>query len=141
MNQLFLFTILISSLSSLNTIPQGTGGDFVDTAKKSARDYIAAYNEEDPKVKEQLLSTSFSDDGKVFTPTRELDKNGLRDMVKDSHKEYEMEIVGNVDVHHKYLTFKWRYTETSSGESWSGTDYCELTDEGKLLKVVIFFDE
>jgi hypothetical protein len=106
----------------------------------AAQTYIEAYNEPDIARTRQMLADSFSERGVYSSNNQELDFSGVFEIASDFHKEAVMEIVGDVTVHHRYATFRWRYVETASGEEATGVDFCVAGDDGLLETVVVFFD-
>ncbi|MGI9584933.1 MAG: hypothetical protein ACR2N7_05025 [Acidimicrobiia bacterium] len=108
--------------------------------RMAAHTYIEAYNEPDADRKRQMLAESFSAQGVYSSNNQELDFSGVLAMASDFHETAVMEIVGDVTVHHRYATFRWRYVQTATGEEATGVDFCVANTDGLLETVVVFFD-
>ena len=116
---LVLALVLVTSFYMLGSTSEDNNRESSADGIQAARTYIAAYNEADDSKRAAMISQSFHEDGLIYTPTRELNKAGLEDMTADFHKGYFMEIVGEVDSHHNYLSFRWKYSEKNGGECYS----------------------
>ena len=113
---------------------------FVSAVTASVHAYIEAYNVPDTDRKDELVLSSFSKTGSLFTPTRKMDIDGLLEMVSEFHDEATLEIIGDINVHHRFVYFRWKMVELADGAVYTGTDYCDVAEDGRLSRVVIFFD-
>jgi hypothetical protein len=105
--------------------------------------YVSAWNTSDAERRAQILAGCWGPEAGYTDPT--VDLRGVAAL--DEHiagrqlarPGFVIEFVGEVRRHHRWATFAWRVN--SSGEILvSGIDCVEFAPDGRLHRVVGFFD-
>lgn len=106
-------------------------------------DYLAVWNTPDPGMRATLLqrcwpsSAAYVDPNVDLLGPSELDAHvaGLHDRRPGAR----IEIVGGVNVHHRWASFAWRVVLTDGSVPVSGIDTVEFAADGRLAHVIGFF--
>lgn len=105
--------------------------------------YCSAWDEPDPARREQILKDVWAEDGIYTDPT--IHTVGRRELVKHIGKVLahypgsRIVITSVLDTHHGMVRFAWKKVLADGKSLPEGVDFCELSSEGKLQRVVGFF--
>jgi SnoaL-like domain len=107
--------------------------------------YSAAWNEQDLDERRRLLDQSWADDGAFFdeeTPEGLVGREALSEYITATHEEMPDLVVTETSepqVLGTRLRVRWvaRQGET---EPYTGTDFVEFGDDGRVLRVTMFYD-
>jgi hypothetical protein len=105
--------------------------------------YCDAWGESDPGRRRALLATVWADDGTYTDPTVHL--VGVDALVAHittvlaKRPGAVIERTTAVDGHHAVARFGWRVVLADGRKLPEGIDFVELTDDGKISRIVGFF--
>jgi len=106
--------------------------------------YCAAWSEPDEVRRMSLLEGSFAQNGHYQDPTAALiGREALSDHIGAIHASSpgaKVEATSGIDHHNGHIRFTWHFVDGEGQEQIKGTDVCELSAEGHLVKIVGFFD-
>jgi hypothetical protein len=106
------------------------------------KDYVTAWSEPDPDVRQRLLEGVWEKDGVYIDPmTQATTREMLNEVIAQFHRNNPggtFTVDGKIEHHHRHVRFNWRL-RFPNGSEVSGMDYGEVTPEGKLSKIVGFF--
>jgi len=106
--------------------------------------YCAAWSEPDEARRLSLLEQSFAESGNYQDPTAVLaGRKALSDHIAAIHASSpgaKVEATSGIDQHNGHIRFTWHFVDQNGLEQIKGTDVCELADDGRLVKIVGFFD-
>jgi hypothetical protein len=105
--------------------------------------YVAAWNCADPARRGELLAESWMPDASYTDPSVDLHGAAALEAHIVARQQARpgavIELVGDVRRHHEWATFAWR-VRAGAEVLVSGTDCVEFAPDGRLNRVVGFFD-
>ena len=107
--------------------------------------YMAAWNETDEGKRRQLLQIAWADNGTYTDP--QSDMAGLEALVAligGMHAQMpgaRIDVASKTDLHHDKLRFAWKFASADGAMTVEGVDFGELAEDGRLRKIVGFWDE
>ena len=115
----------------------------VDTERAVAavHEYIAAYAEQDVNRKRQMIAASVTESGVYSSPSAELNRDEIVEMVSGAHLQGSLTVTSEIRVHHQFLTFDWLIADLEGIPMMSGVDFCVAADDGRLQQIVVFMNE
>jgi hypothetical protein len=106
--------------------------------------YIAAWNETDPANRLSLIAHTWTDDATFVDPMMEGDGHaGIDAMIRGVQERFpglRFRPFGTADAHHARARFSWELAPESGAPVARGTDFAELSADGRLRSVTGFFD-
>lgn len=124
-----------------------TTTDTTDTTATTAivDTYFAMWNEDDPAARAALIEQAWAADGTYRDPLLAADGHAaLSEMVETVHQHYPGQRFSRltaVDEHHGFARFGWQLAADDGAITVGGIDVAELTDDGKLQRIVGFFGD
>jgi hypothetical protein len=113
----------------------------------SIEEYMAAWNETDKSIRTALLKSCWADKISYFDPggpqadtLAGLDKIIVDFLTNEQLKRMSVVAATGVDLHHHMFRVGWKVTNQDGNILATGIDYGEFNEEGRLTKVVGFFD-
>jgi len=107
--------------------------------------YCEAWGEPDAGRREEVLQQVWAEDGTYTDPSVHLTGRGeLVEFIGRVLKRYPgTRIVrsSGVDAHHGMVRFAWRLVSADGQTVIEGVDFGEISGEGKLSRIVGFFDQ
>lgn len=107
--------------------------------------YFAMWNEDDPTARAALIEQAWAADGTYRDPLLAADGHAaLSEMVETVHQHYpgqRFTRLTAVDEHNGFARFGWHLAGDDGTVTVGGIDVAELTDDGKLQRVVGFFGD
>ena len=104
--------------------------------------YTAAWSEPDAAKRRQLLQTVWDAQGQYIDPFADVTgREALHALIGHflaDHPGTYFEVAGSIAHHHQSLRFFWKM-KLADGTEIPGMDYGEVSPEGKLSKIVGFF--
>lgn len=114
-----------------------------DNTLKAVTQYMAAWNEADPSVRNTILEGCWADHGIYVDPNVELTgRDALSQYISEAQAERpgaRLELVSGIDTHHDVLRFLWRLVRADGTAGDTSIDFGETDRDGRLVKVVGFF--
>lgn len=117
----------------------------VTTAREAVHAYVGAWNQPDEAARRRLLERSCSDDVSYTDPSVHL--VGRAALVGHARRfaerwpGAEIVVTGPIDEHHqRWIRFRWRVVGAGGAPLRQGVDFAELDGDGRLRRVVGFFD-
>lgn len=104
--------------------------------------YVAAWSEPDAAARQHLLAAIWHEQGVYTDPvSHAAGRDALNDLIAGflaGNPGATFVLEGDIDHHHHHIRFFWRVRLTDNREM-SGMDYGEVADDGRLMKIVGFF--
>ncbi len=113
-------------------------------ATRLAVDYVAAWNEDDPERRWELVTRCLAEGVEIFGPGIEL--NGHAEVLsaiaafRGEMPPRRAVMTTAVDPHHRFGRFAFAIEDESGAVLQRGTDLLELGPDGRLARVVTFLD-
>ena len=108
------------------------------------KEYCAAWSEADEATRLALLENSWIEDGIYRDPTSSaVGRKALSDHIGNIHSSSPGAVVSatsGIDEHNGQIRFTWHFVDGDGQERIKGTDFGELADDGRLAKIIGFFD-
>lgn len=105
--------------------------------------YIGAWGEPDRGRRERFLDTAWVEDGTYTDPSAHVvGRIALVDHIGVLHEKFpgaRFELTSGIDAHHRQLRFGWRMVLADGKVALEGTDFGELSADGRLHRIVGFF--
>jgi hypothetical protein len=122
-------------------------GLFLEGKEMNVEDIVAAYdrawNEPDPVERRRLLELSWAEDGELVDPTgRFQDREAIIERLAGFSERFpgaRIDITSGIDDHHGFVRYAWTITDADGARLLEGIDVCELAEDGRLRRVVMFF--
>lgn len=107
--------------------------------------YIAAWNEQDPKRRREIVTKAWTDGGTYLDAHRKgAGHDGIDAMLGATQKMfagYRVRLVSKIEAHNGNLRFSWAAGGTEQAPLYlAGTDFCTIAPDGRLQSVVGFVD-
>ena len=111
--------------------------------RMQVRDYIAAWNETESERRLTLLEAVFAQDGQYTDPSAHAgsraELSALIGTFQTANPGASFTLEDGIDHHHGHLRFYWSL-RFQTGVELSGMDYAERAADGRLKRIVGFFD-
>ena len=105
--------------------------------------YCRAWSEPDTEVRRELLDQAWDEDGTYTDPMAEVaGRAALHAHIGALFAEFPGMVVTStsaVDVHHDKGRFTWQLVLPDGSVPVAGTDFVQVTTEGKICSIVGFF--
>ena len=113
-----------------------------DDVKVLIDGYLAAWNEPDATLRQQILARVWTDDGHYTDPQSDgKGRDALDQIIARLHKSVpggHFNINSSIDHHHNVVRFAWTFKQPN-GSALNGMDFGEIADDGRLRRIVGFF--
>ncbi len=108
-------------------------------------DYIATWNETDPRRRRALVDETFADDASYLDPLMDgSGPAGIDAMIAAAQAQYpgtRFELAGAPDEHHGRVRFSWHLRPADGGDALAtGHDFGTLAEDGRLREVTGFLE-
>lgn len=113
-------------------------------ATTTVQTYVDAWNERGEDARRELLERSWAHDGTYTDPSVHV--AGREALVRhagafgDRFPGARIVVTSEVDHHHDVLRFAWSVVSADGRTLRTGVDFAELADDGRLRRVVGFYD-
>lgn len=105
--------------------------------------HLEAYALADAGRRNDLVASSWNLDGTLTDPPLagrgHAEISALAEVVLTHYAGHRFERTTAVDTHHEFARYGWDLVGSDGTIAVSGTDFVELDDQGKLLRIVGFF--
>jgi SnoaL-like domain len=105
--------------------------------------YDRAWREPDTGERRRLLERSLTDDAELVSPQgRWTGREAVAEWIDGFGERMpgaQVKVTSDVDAHHGFARFAWTITGEHASTILEGVDVCELGDDGRLRRVVMFF--
>lgn len=106
--------------------------------------YGAVWNQTDPRLVDDLLERCWSESGTYTDPTTSVTgRTGLAAYVRDFQRQFpgaQLVWTSRVDAHHRWFRVSWAIVGSKGDDLLTGEDVGQLDADGRILRVVGFFD-
>jgi len=107
--------------------------------------YLAAWNEQDPKRRRDLIAATWTEDGTYVDRVRDGHGHELIDgMIAKAQGHfpgYRLNLASGIEAHHDYVRFSWVAGGTADAPLYiKGTDFAVIADDGRFKSVIGFVD-
>jgi SnoaL-like domain len=107
--------------------------------------YIAAWNERDPKRRRELVAATWTEDGSYIDAHRHGNGYGAIDaMLATTQAQfpgYRLSLVSGIEAHNHFVRFSWAAGGTKEAPLYlGGTDFAMLAPDGRIKTVAGFTD-
>jgi len=108
-------------------------------------DHLAGYGEPEPVRRAALIAGSWSEQATLVDPPFDgVGRDGIAamtDVVLQHYPGHTFRRTTAVDTHHTFGRYGWELVGPDGAVAVSGTDFLELDDEGKLVRIIGFFGD
>lgn len=105
--------------------------------------YDRAWNEPDAAVRRSLLETAWREDGELLEPRGAFrGRDAIIERVGGFQERFpgaRVDISSGLDSHHGFVRYTWAMNDAQGQRLLDGIDVCQIADDGKLQRVVMFF--
>lgn len=105
--------------------------------------YCNAWCEADRAARTSLLDQVWASEGSYTDPLSDVAGRGaLNDLIGGFHQQYpgaRIVPASGIDQHHGRLRFGWRLLLADGTVAIEGIDFCELSPDGRIARIVGFF--
>lgn len=105
--------------------------------------YTKAWSQPERALRQILLDQAWAEDGTYTDPTAHVaGRTALVDHIGEFFEEFpgaHFVVTSAIDAHHQSLRFTWRMLLADGKVFVEGTDFGELSPDGKLHRIVGFF--
>jgi hypothetical protein len=107
--------------------------------------YLAAWNERDPKRRRELVAATWTEDGSYIDAHRRgSGHNAIDAMLAATQAQfaaYRLNLVSGIEAHNNFARFSWAAGGTKEAPLYiGGTDFATLGPDGRLQTVAGFTD-
>lgn len=106
--------------------------------------FIAGTNELDPATRKELVRSTWAPEGHFVDPLHEAtgydEMEALFEQVHTNFPGFVFARVGDVDRLQRWVRFSWEFRGEDESLLAAGTDIAELGDDGRLVRIVSFYD-
>lgn len=107
--------------------------------------YIAAWNELDPKRRREIVARTWTDGGSYVDAHRQgMGHEAIDAMIAVAQKTfpgYRIRLISKIEAHNGHVRFSWAAGGTEQAPLYlGGTDFCVVAPDGRLQSVVGFVD-
>lgn len=107
--------------------------------------YLAAYGETDAERRAELIAAVWDEAGRLVDPpfegTGHAGISGLAETAHGAFPGHRFRRVTGIDAHHEFIRFGWELVAPDGTVSAAGTDFGEITADGRLRRIVGFFGD
>jgi len=105
--------------------------------------YMAAWNEADAAIRQNLLEQCWADSGVYIDPNVELAGHEQLSQyiakVQATRPGARIEFVSGIDLHHNVVRFLWRRVHPDGTFGDTSIDFGEIGPDRRLIRIVGFF--
>lgn len=106
--------------------------------------YDRAWSEADPAERRRLLEAVWVEDGELIDPQggRIQGRDAIIQRITDFSGRFpgaRVEVTSGLDEHHGFVRYGWTITNAQGAPILNGIDVCELSPDGRLRRVIMFF--
>lgn len=116
----------------------------MDEARRTVREYVAAWNEPDEAARRRLLERCWTDGATYTDPSVHIaDLDALVAHARLFAQRWPgaaIVLTGGIDVHNGMVRFAWQVRGPDGRALRAGVDFGELAADGRLQRIVGFFD-
>lgn len=120
-----------------------TDTDPTTTITATIDSHLEAYALADADRRNALVAACWNPDGQLTDPPLagrgHAEISALADVVLTHYAGHRFERTTAVDVHHTYARYGWNLVGPDGTVAIGGTDFVEVDEDGKLLRIVGFF--
>jgi hypothetical protein len=107
--------------------------------------YLAAWNERDPKRRRELVAATWTEDGSYIDAHRHgSGHNAIDAMLAATQTQfptYRLNLVSGIEAHNNFVRFSWAAGGTKDAPLYiGGTDFATLGSDGRMKIVAGFTD-
>lgn len=107
--------------------------------------YIAAWNEQDPRKRRDLIAKTFTDDGRYVDAHRNASGHAALDAMIETTQRmfpgYRLRLISGIEAHNGNARFSWAAGGTEGAPLYlGGTDFAAMGEDGRFRSVVGFVD-
>lgn len=107
--------------------------------------HLTAYCDPNPSHRTETVARVWAADGQLIDPPFEgqgRDAIGaMTDGVLAQYPDHTFRRVTTVDEHHGYARYGWVLARPDGAPAVTGTDFAQIGDDGRLLRIVGFFGD
>jgi hypothetical protein len=113
--------------------------------ERIVHNYIAGWNETDPRRRRAIIDATFTDDAAYVDPLMEGDgPNGIDTMIAIAQEQFPAHrfvLATGPDHHHDRVRFTWHLIgPNGEGPVARGVDFATLAEDGRLRSVTGFLE-
>ena len=105
--------------------------------------YDRAWGEPDAAERRRLLKRSLTDDAELISPQgRWAGREAVAEWIDGFAERMpgaSVDVTSGIDAHSGFARYAWVITDHDGSAIAEGIDVCELGDDGRLRRVVMFF--
>jgi hypothetical protein len=105
--------------------------------------YDRAWGEPDPTERRRLLERSLTEDAELISPQgRWAGRDAIAKWIDGFPERMPgatVKVTSGVDAHHGFTRYAWSIAGDDGSTIAEGIDVCQLADDGRLRRVVMFF--
>jgi hypothetical protein len=105
--------------------------------------YDRAWREADPGERRRLLEQSLTETAELISPQgRWAGRDAIAEWIGDFAERMPgatVKVTTGVDEHHGFARYGWVIAASDGSTAAEGIDVCELADDGRLRRIVMFF--
>jgi hypothetical protein len=120
-----------------------TDNDHTTSITETIDAHLEAYALADAGRRDALVAANWNPDGELTDPPMAgrgyAEISALADVVLTHYAGHRFQRTSAVDAHHRFARYGWSLVAPDGTVAVSGTDFVELDNDGKLLRVVGFF--
>ena len=124
-----------------NSLPNAA----LPNAAQTASRYIAVWNEADPSRRRALIAEQWAEDAQYLDPMMQGNgHDGIDAMiaaVQDRFPGFRFTLHGTPDGHNDRVRFSWTLGPDGAAPVAHGTDFVQLTSDGRIRAVTGFLDQ
>lgn len=133
-----------SSVAATPKVTQSRSTEMSNVNERVAL-YIAAWNEQDPKKRRELVERTFTDDGRYVDAHRNATGHAALDAMIDAAQRmfpgYRLRLISGIETHNGNVRFSWAAGGTDGAPLYlGGTDFAAASADGRFQSVVGFVD-
>jgi hypothetical protein len=118
--------------------------DILNTAAELVNGYIAIWNERDDTRRRTLIAQTWTDDTRYLDPLMRGEGHaGIDAMIQAVQERFvghHFRQLGTVDAHNNTMRFSWELAAEGGAVLACGTDFAEISADGRLQTVTGFLD-
>lgn len=117
----------------------------MSNANELVVNYIAAWNEQDPKRRREIVARTWTDGGSYVDAHRKgVGHEAIDAMIavaQTMFPGYRIRLISKIEAHNGHVRFSWAAGGTEQAPLYlGGTDFCVVASDGRLQSVVGFVD-
>jgi hypothetical protein len=117
----------------------------VSTVNELVVSYLAAWNEDEPQRRRELIAKTWTEEGSyVDAHRRGCGVEGIGDMIGAARAQfpgYRLNLVSGIETQNGYVRFSWAAGGTPEAPLYlAGTDFATVAPDGRFQSVAGFVD-